>query len=44
MLATRNLRQELKARKVAGEQNLYIKHGKIMSRQADKASAAMASN
>jgi len=40
----KKLREELKARKDAGEKNIFIKHGKIMSRQADNATAASASN
>jgi len=40
----KKLREELKARKDAGEKNIFIKHGKILSRQADNPTAASASN
>jgi len=36
----RLLRDKLKSRRNAGEKDLYIKHGKIVSRQADAGSSA----
>ena len=38
------LRDELKIRRNAGEKDLYIKHGKIVSRQADAGSSVQPSN
>jgi len=40
----KRLREELKSRKNSGEKNLYVKHGKIVTRQAGDNNPGYTSN